>query len=175
MASVKVQWRMKADSKLLWPEWSHTTSESCCTGHVGTSIRAGVKGSHVVPQLILLLCFSQSLWQQSADCSLLLFAPASSSTWNRLPVGRKHSHIICHGLIKTVLEQGEALEHLQCVNTVSRGNTAEVFEKRKQIIQILLKAGFAIKQEYAKGTYRGKPAFRNQMSRWTLSGPNGCY
>ncbi|GAB0208168.1 macrophage immunometabolism regulator [Grus japonensis] len=34
-------------------------------------------------------------------------------TWNRLPQGWKHSPTICHGLIQTALEQGEAPEHLQ--------------------------------------------------------------
>ncbi|GAB0210030.1 hypothetical protein GRJ2_003468800 [Grus japonensis] len=34
-------------------------------------------------------------------------------TWNQLPQGWKHSPTICHGLIQTALEQGEALEHLQ--------------------------------------------------------------
>jgi len=34
-------------------------------------------------------------------------------TWNRLPQGWKHCPTICHGLIQTALEQGEALKHLQ--------------------------------------------------------------
>ncbi|KAK4826302.1 hypothetical protein QYF61_007149, partial [Mycteria americana] len=55
-------------------------------------------------------------------------------TWNRLPQGWKHSPAICHGLIQTALEQAE-----------------EVFEKGKKIVQILLKAGFAIKQSKVKG------------------------
>ncbi|KAK4831072.1 hypothetical protein QYF61_015270 [Mycteria americana] len=58
------------------------------------------------------------------------------------------SPTICHGLIQTALEQGEALEHLQYIDgIIVRGNTAEeFFEKGKKIVQILLKAGFAIKQ-----------------------------
>ncbi|GAB0207840.1 hypothetical protein GRJ2_003249700 [Grus japonensis] len=91
-------------------------------------------------------------------------------TWNRLPQEWKHSPTICRGLIQTALEQseapehlqynddayviqtalekGEALEHLQYIDDiVVWGNTAEeVFEKGKNIVQILLKAGFAIKQ-----------------------------
>ncbi|RMC06210.1 hypothetical protein DUI87_15640 [Hirundo rustica rustica] len=47
-------------------------------------------------------------------------------TWNRLPQGWKHSPTICHGLIQTALEKGE------------------------KIIQILLKAGFAIKRSKVK-------------------------
>jgi len=34
-------------------------------------------------------------------------------TWNPLPQGWKHSPTICHGLIQTALEKGEAPEHLQ--------------------------------------------------------------
>ncbi|KAK4806727.1 hypothetical protein QYF61_007525 [Mycteria americana] len=72
-------------------------------------------------------------------------------TWN--PQGWKHSPTICHGLIQTALEQGEAPEHLQYIDDIIVwGNTAEeVFEKGKKIVQILLKAGFAIKQSKVKG------------------------
>ncbi|KAK4806782.1 hypothetical protein QYF61_005578 [Mycteria americana] len=74
-------------------------------------------------------------------------------TWNRLPQGWKHSPTICHGLIQTALEQGEAPEHLQYIDDIIVwGNTAEeVFEKGKKIVQILLKAGFAINQSEVKG------------------------
>ncbi|KAK4829418.1 hypothetical protein QYF61_003982 [Mycteria americana] len=67
--------------------------------------------------------------------------------------GVKHSPTICHGLIQTALEQGEALGHLQYIDDVIVwGNTAEgVFEKGKKIVQILLKAGFAINQSKVKG------------------------
>ncbi|GAB0207918.1 hypothetical protein GRJ2_003257500 [Grus japonensis] len=69
-------------------------------------------------------------------------------TWNRLPQGWKHSPTICHGVIQTALEQGEAPEHLQYIDDIIVwGNTAEeVSEKGKKIIQILLKAGFTIKR-----------------------------
>ncbi|XP_074895028.1 uncharacterized protein LOC142036030 isoform X1 [Buteo buteo] len=74
-------------------------------------------------------------------------------TWNRLPQGWKHSPTICHGLIQTALEKGEAPEQLQYIDDIIVwGNTAEeVFEKGKKIIQILLKAGFAIKESKVKG------------------------
>ncbi|RMC20872.1 hypothetical protein DUI87_01725 [Hirundo rustica rustica] len=74
-------------------------------------------------------------------------------TWNRLPQGWKHSPTICHGLIQAALEKGEALEHLQYIDDIIVwGNTTmEVFEKGEKIIQILLKAGFAIKQSKVKG------------------------
>ncbi|KFR15712.1 hypothetical protein N306_08248, partial [Opisthocomus hoazin] len=74
-------------------------------------------------------------------------------TWNRLPQGWKHSPTICHGLIQTALEKGEASEHLQYIDDIIIwGDTAEeVFEKGEKIVQILLKAGFAIKRSKVKG------------------------
>ncbi|RMC22468.1 hypothetical protein DUI87_00782 [Hirundo rustica rustica] len=50
-------------------------------------------------------------------------------TWNRLPQGWKHSPTICHGLIQTALEKGEAPEQLQYIDDIIVwGNTAaEVF------------------------------------------------
>lgn len=65
----------------------------------------------------------------------------------------KHIPTICHGLIQTALEQGEAPEHLQYIdNIIVWGNTAEeVFEKEKRIIQILLKVVFAIRKTKVKG------------------------
>ncbi|GAB0207190.1 hypothetical protein GRJ2_003184600 [Grus japonensis] len=80
-------------------------------------------------------------------------------TWNRLHQGWKHSPTICHGLIQTALEKGEAPEHLQYIDDIIVwGNRAaeEVSEKRKKIIQILLQAGFAIKPSFGSGRgYRG--------------------
>ncbi|RMC03908.1 hypothetical protein DUI87_19245 [Hirundo rustica rustica] len=77
-------------------------------------------------------------------------------TWNRLPQGWKHSPTICHGLIQAALEKGEAPEHLQYIDDIIVwGKTAmEVFEKGEKIIQILLKAGFAIKKSKVKGPAR---------------------
>ncbi|GAB0209508.1 hypothetical protein GRJ2_003416500 [Grus japonensis] len=75
-------------------------------------------------------------------------------TWNGLPQGWKHSPTICHGVIQTALEKGEAPEHLQYIDDIIVwGNSAaeEVSEKGKKIIQILLQAGFAIKQSKVKG------------------------
>ncbi|RMC20995.1 hypothetical protein DUI87_01850 [Hirundo rustica rustica] len=81
-------------------------------------------------------------------------------TWNQLPQGWKHSPTICHGLIQTALEKGEAPEHLQYIDDIIVwGNTAaEVFEKGKGIIQILLEAGSLsrrIKQEIAHAVALG--------------------
>ncbi|GAB0189129.1 hypothetical protein GRJ2_001378200 [Grus japonensis] len=74
-------------------------------------------------------------------------------TWNRLPQGWKHSPTLCHGLIQTALEQGEAPEHLQYIDDIIVwGNSAEEgSEKGKKIIQILLQAGFAVKRSKVKG------------------------
>ncbi|KFQ08937.1 hypothetical protein N329_08851, partial [Haliaeetus albicilla] len=73
-------------------------------------------------------------------------------TWNRLPQRWKHSPTICHRLVQTALEQGEAPEHLQYIDDiVVWDNTAEaVFEKGKKIVQILLKASFAVTQSKVK-------------------------
>ncbi|GAB0176699.1 hypothetical protein GRJ2_000135100 [Grus japonensis] len=67
--------------------------------------------------------------------------------------GWKHSPTICRGLIQTALEQGEAPEHLQYIDDIIvwRNSAEEVSEKGKKIVQILLKAGFAIKQSKVKG------------------------
>ncbi|RMC18156.1 hypothetical protein DUI87_05037 [Hirundo rustica rustica] len=77
-------------------------------------------------------------------------------TWNQLTQEWKHSPTICHGLIQAALEKGEALEHLQYIDDIIVwGNTAmKVFEKGEKFIQILLKAGFAIKKSKVKGPVR---------------------
>ncbi|RMC20879.1 hypothetical protein DUI87_01732 [Hirundo rustica rustica] len=77
---------------------------------------------------------------------------ACSTLGNRLPQGWKHSPTICHELIQAALEKSEAPKHLQYINDIIVwGNTAiKVFEKRKKIIQILLKASFAIKKSKVK-------------------------
>ncbi|RMC20078.1 hypothetical protein DUI87_00924 [Hirundo rustica rustica] len=74
---------------------------------------------------------------------------------------------ICHGLIQTALEKGEAPEHLQYIDDIIVwGNTAgEVFEKGEKIIQILLKTGFAIKKSEVR--------LRDQLKKssfWESSG-----
>ncbi|GAB0208391.1 hypothetical protein GRJ2_003304800 [Grus japonensis] len=107
-------------------------------------------------------------------------------TWNRLPQGWKHSPTICHGLIQTALEQGEAPEHLQYIDDIIVwGNSAEeVSEKGKKIFQILLQAGFAIRRtgengptwslwQKAPGETRGRPlgfwsrGYRGSEARYT--------
>ncbi|KAJ7412571.1 hypothetical protein BTVI_45978 [Pitangus sulphuratus] len=74
-------------------------------------------------------------------------------TWNRLSQGWKHSPTICHGLIQATLEKGEAPEHIQYIDDIIvwRDTAEGVFERGKKIIQILLKASFAIKRIKVKG------------------------
>ncbi|KAK4807215.1 hypothetical protein QYF61_024335 [Mycteria americana] len=94
-------------------------------------------------------------WYATSDIANAFFSIplAAECRPHTLPQGWKHSPTICHGLIQTALEQGEAPEHLQYIDDIIMwGNTAEeVFEKGKKIVQILLKAGFAIKQSKVKG------------------------
>ncbi|KAF4804777.1 hypothetical protein TURU_004352 [Turdus rufiventris] len=61
-----------------------------------------------------------------------------------------------HGLIQAALEKGKAPEQLQYIDDIIVwGNTAvEVFEKGEKIIQILLRASFAIKKSKVKGPAR---------------------
>ncbi|RMC18957.1 hypothetical protein DUI87_03556 [Hirundo rustica rustica] len=71
-------------------------------------------------------------------------------TWHRLPQEWKHSPTICHGLIQTAGSVWilEAPEHLQYIDDIIVwGNTGG----KGEIIQILLKAGFAIKRSKVKG------------------------
>ncbi|KFW76570.1 hypothetical protein N305_03707, partial [Manacus vitellinus] len=74
-------------------------------------------------------------------------------TWNWLPQGWKHSPTIYHGLIQATLEKGKAPEHIQYIDDIIvwRDTAEEVFEKGKENIQILLKAGFTIKKSKVKG------------------------
>ncbi|GAB0177148.1 hypothetical protein GRJ2_000180000 [Grus japonensis] len=73
--------------------------------------------------------------------------------WKQLSQGWKHSPTICHGLIQTALEKGGAPKHLEYIDDIIVWGTKaeEVFDKGKRIIQILLKAGFAIKKSKVKG------------------------
>ncbi|KAJ7413215.1 hypothetical protein BTVI_43867 [Pitangus sulphuratus] len=77
-------------------------------------------------------------------------------TWNRLPQGWLHSPTIFHGLIQATLEKGKAPEHIQYIDDIIVwGDIAEeVLDKGKKIMQILLKAGSAIKKSKVKGPVR---------------------
>ncbi|KFV50865.1 hypothetical protein N328_01767, partial [Gavia stellata] len=77
-------------------------------------------------------------------------------TWNQLPQGWKHrTGEVVISCWPRQLEKGEAPEQLQYIDIddiIVCSNTAEeVFEKGRRIIQILLKAGFAVKQSKVKG------------------------
>ncbi|GAB0182995.1 hypothetical protein GRJ2_000764800 [Grus japonensis] len=73
-------------------------------------------------------------------------------TWNQLPQGWKQPHHL-PWTDPDALKQKEALEHLQYIDDIIVwGSTAaEVSEKGKEIVQILLKACFALKQSKVKG------------------------
>jgi len=90
---------------------------------------------------------SPSLWQQSAGHSLLSLGGASNTPGIDCPQGWKHSPTICHGLIQTALEKGEAPQHLQYIDDIMVwGDRAEeALGKGEKIVQILMKVGFAIK------------------------------
>lgn len=77
--------------------------------------------------------------------------------------------------MQTALELGdEAPKCPQYIDgiIVWGSTTGEVFEKERRIIQILLKAAFAIKQNKVKGLAQEIQLLR--MSRWMLSYPSGC-
>lgn len=57
------------------------------------------------------------------------------------------SPVTSHGPIQTAVEQDEYQEHLIYITVWS--NTVDVFEKVKEIVQILLEADFAMKQKKA--------------------------
>ena len=98
-----------------------------------------------MPPLTLLMPCFPFLWPRNAGQFAFTWR-GIQYTWNCLPQRWKHSPTICHGLIQAVLEQGGAPELLQYIgDIIVWGNTAEVFKKGEQIIQILLHAGFATK------------------------------
>lgn len=94
-----------------------------------------------VPQLISLMYFSQSLWKKSAGYSFLSLGRMSSisgTDCSRHESPLEVSSTICHGPIQTA--QSEVLKHLQYTDDIIvSGNTMQVFEKGKEIAQILLK------------------------------------
>ncbi|KAK4810038.1 LOW QUALITY PROTEIN: hypothetical protein QYF61_005101 [Mycteria americana] len=77
----------------------------------------------------------------AAECRPQFAFTVVQYTWNRLPQGWKCSPTICHGLIQTAVEKGDALEHPQYIDDIIG----------KRVIQILLKADFTIKRSKVKG------------------------
>lgn len=96
--------------------------------------------------------FSPFLLQQSTGDSLILSGGMSSTPGTDCP-GTGNSPTICHVLIQTELEKGEAPEYLQHIDYVILWDYTleEVFEKGEKIIQVLLKASCAIKKSQVKG------------------------
>ncbi|KAJ7414628.1 hypothetical protein BTVI_40646 [Pitangus sulphuratus] len=90
-------------------------------------------------------------WQSIGQC-LLSPGGASSTPGTNCPGVETQSH---HGLIQAALEKSETPKHLKYTdNIIVWGSRAEVSEKGEKIIQILLKAGFAIKWSEVKGLAR---------------------
>ncbi|RMB88695.1 hypothetical protein DUI87_34935 [Hirundo rustica rustica] len=110
--------------------------------------------SAAVPDMLEL---QYELESKAAKCrmqaSVFLHMEGSAVHLEPTAPGVEAQPTICHGLIQAALEKSEALEHLQYIDDIIvGGNTAaEVFEKGKEIIQILLEAGFAIKKSKVKG------------------------
>ncbi|GAB0207417.1 mitochondrial enolase superfamily member 1 [Grus japonensis] len=99
------------------------------------------------------LC-TRAMWRKpNAGHSLLSLGEVSNTPGIDCPRGGSTVPTICHGLIQTALEKGGAPEHLQYIDDIIVwGNKAEeVFEKGERVIEILLKAGFAIKKSKVKG------------------------
>ncbi|KAJ7413132.1 hypothetical protein BTVI_44166 [Pitangus sulphuratus] len=89
--------------------------------------------------------------KQSPGHSLL--SPGGHPVHLELTVqGWKQSPTICHRLIQIALKKDKGVEHLKYIDyIIIWGNTEEeVFEKGEKIIQILLKANFAIKERKVK-------------------------
>lgn len=145
MASAKVQWRWEANSVQSWPEWSRITE--CCLPdmlklqqELQSKAAERYATTHIINEYFFYL-FGSRIQATLNSCM------EENLTWNWLPQGWNHSPTIYHGMIWTTLELREALEHLQYIDDIImwEKTAEEVFEKRKTIIQVLLKASFAIK------------------------------
>ncbi|RMC19366.1 hypothetical protein DUI87_03976 [Hirundo rustica rustica] len=143
----------------------HPTTKCCCARHAGASVRAGAKAAKWYVTIDIANAFFSIPLAAECRAQFAFTWKGVQYTWNRQPQGWKHSPTICHGLIQTALEKGEPPEHLQYINDfIIWGNTGgEVFEKGEKIIQILLKAGFAIKQNKLKDQLK-------KSSFWESSG-----
>ena len=129
-----------------------------------------------VPQLILLMASSPLFWPQNVGHCLLSLGEVFCVHGTICPRGGNTAQSWgSHGLIQTALEQGGAPEYLQYVDDMTVwGNTAEVFKKGERIIQILLWAGFTIKQNEVKGPAQEIQFLGIKVTRWMLSHPNVC-
>ncbi|KAK4822187.1 hypothetical protein QYF61_011172 [Mycteria americana] len=111
-----------------------------------------VNGTETTRSLSLTPREYKALVDTSAQCTLIPsdYKGAESICVSGVTGGSQELSVL---EAETALEQGEAPEHLQNIDDIIVwGNTAEaVFEKGKKIVQIFLKAGFAIKQSKVKG------------------------
>ncbi|RMC20738.1 hypothetical protein DUI87_01590 [Hirundo rustica rustica] len=123
------------------------------SGPQPTATRSGGKNEGAQEQVLEEMALADA--DEQCEAAILSLSIEPAPTLHDMLEGWKHSPTICHGLIQAALEKGEALEHLQYIDDIIVwGNMAiEVFEKG-EIIQILLKAGFAIKKSKVKGPAR---------------------
>jgi len=99
-----------------------------------------------IPALIPLMHFSPFLWQQSAGHSLLSLGGASSIPGTDCP--REGNIALPFAMDRSKLHLNRVTPRNTCsiLPTSLCGKTeGEVFEKGEKIVQILLKASFAIK------------------------------
>ncbi|KAF4791169.1 hypothetical protein TURU_133465 [Turdus rufiventris] len=114
------------------------------------------------PSVVGFLRFEEQ--QKSAGLSLLSPGEVCSTPGINCPRGG-NSPTICHGLIQTALEKGEAPEDLQYIDyIIVWGNTAEEVFEKGETIQILLKVGFAIKQ--ARIGNLNRPGILEVITNW---------
>lgn len=97
-------------------------------------------------------------------------------TWNRLPRGWKRSPTTSHGLIQSVLERGDAPEHLQyvCGIIVWGSEAEEVFEKGKKNSSECSESWVCHKEKQGQGTCTGHPILGRQKAGWPPSCAYGC-
>ncbi|KAJ7417904.1 hypothetical protein WISP_62206 [Willisornis vidua] len=94
---------------------------------------------------------------------IVLYGELATGCGKRGAPKKRDGNTVCHGLIHTAWEKDEAPEDFQYTDgiIVWHKTAQEVFEKGEKIIQILLKAGFAIKQRFINMS-AGKGDFNNQ-------------
>ncbi|GAB0210226.1 hypothetical protein GRJ2_003488400 [Grus japonensis] len=141
MSSVEVQWRLTADYRGL-NEFTLLLSAAARPDMLELQYELESKAAKWYATIDIANAFFSIPLAAECRPQFALTWRGVQYTWNRLPQGWKHSPTICHGLIQTALEKGEAPEHLQYIDAIIVwGNTAaEVSEKGKKIVQILLKA-----------------------------------
>lgn len=113
------------------------------------------KAAKCMPQFISLMCFSQSLWKQSADHGSPSPRAAPSTPGDDCPRDRNTALLSAMGCV-SALDRGETAEHLWDIDNITMYNNPEVIQKGKQIVKIHMKAGFYIPKLLRKGNRRSR-------------------